>query len=182
MSRSSIAILLLVAVAHAPADVYRWVDEEGNVIFSDTPHDGAEKVELGETTVVPAQPLPRKTEVLTPEPKGVSAYTSIAVVAPANEATIRNTREVNVQVALEPGLDTENGHRLQLFYDGAAYGEPGSAQQFTITELERGAHELVAAVLDRDGNDVIRSEPSVFFVHLRSVQQAAPAGGAAPGG
>ena len=58
--RIFISVVCVVVSFSAGAEVYRSVDEDGNVIFSDTQREGAEAVELQETTVVPALKPPRR--------------------------------------------------------------------------------------------------------------------------
>ncbi|MGE0484338.1 MAG: DUF4124 domain-containing protein [Gammaproteobacteria bacterium] len=163
------ACCLFALPALAAPEVYRWIDDDGNVVFSDTPVEGAEKIQIQEPTVVPAQPLPRRSEKLTP-PEPVATYDALAIVSPSDQATIRNQREISVSVAVQPGLDVEAGHRLQLYFDGSTYGEPSRATQFIVAELVRGQHSLAVAVVDADGRELIRAEPVVIFVHLASQQ------------
>ena len=172
------ACVLLFWYSHTAAEVYRWVDSDGNVHYSDNPKDGAEKVELGETSVVPAlKPQSRsgnrRSERVS---SGAAGYESIAIASPAHETTLRNVQGIAVSIALAPGLRAEEGHLVQLYYDGAAYGEPQSNLQFQIAEAERGAHELVAAVVDASGTELLRSSPSTFYLHQRSVQHPPPSG------
>ncbi len=153
------------------ADVYRWKDDEGNIIFSDTPQEGAEKIELKETTVVPALKPPRKTEVRSPAP--ARGYTSITITSPSHEQTLRNVQNVSVRVAVQPGL--RDGDRVQLYVDGAAYGDPAVKTEFVIEQAERGEHQLAAAVLDNQGRELKRSENVVFYLHKESIRHPAPA-------
>jgi len=168
------------ATAVAVADVYRWKDGDGNVIFSDKPHEGAEKIELRETTVVPGV---RPTTRLSPDdaeraPQALS-YETLVIVEPPAEATLRNTQTVNVSVAATPPLQVAFGHRLQLYLDGGAYGIPTTRSTYVLDEVARGAHTLEAAVLDSSGAEVARSAPSTFYLHQPSIakpNQAAPSG------
>ena len=162
----------------ASADVYRAVDADGNVVFSDTPMPGAEKIEISEPTIVPSAKIsaPRRTEKLSPEPND---YASVQIVAPADEQTFRNVERIDVQVAVTPPLEVQMGDRLQLYVDGSAHGEAGTATQFTIEQPERGEHRLEVAVVGPAG-EAARSESVVIFVHQPS-QFIAPQGGPGPG-
>ncbi len=48
-TRAIFALLGIFAAASASADVWRWVDENGVVHFSDTPVEGAEQVDVSES-------------------------------------------------------------------------------------------------------------------------------------
>jgi len=167
-------ILLIVALgvlgSIASADVYRWVDEEGNVIFSDTPRAGAEKVELKPTTIIPGKPLDTGMEesvanvVAVPLP-----YSSVTVVAPAADETLRDQQTVAVDVSTEPALQVDFGHKIQLYVDGAAFGAPTAAGHFSLPTVERGTHQLAAAVVDASGAELARSTTSVFHLHKTSI-------------
>ncbi len=160
----------------AGAEVYRSVDEDGNVIFSDTQREGGEAVELRETTVVPALKPPHRQSVPT-VPAGAKPlpYELIAIASPGDEETVRDVQQVIVSIALAPGLQTKFGHKIQLYMDGAPFGGPSTETQFILPEVDRGAHELAAAVLDKGGRELKRSESSIFFLHKHSVFR--PAGG-----
>ena len=174
--RIFISVVCVVVSFSVGAEVYRSVDEDGNVIFSDTKREGAEAVELQETTVVPALKPPRRQNQQTDLARNKPLpYESIGIASPANEETVRDVQRVNVSVVLAPALQTRFGHKIQLYVDGAPFGSPGKKTQFALPEVNRGAHELAAAVLDRSGRELKRSNASTFFVHKHSV--FSPAGG-----
>ena len=49
-TRAIIALLGIFVAAVATADVWRWVDENGVVHFSDTPVEGAERIDVSEAS------------------------------------------------------------------------------------------------------------------------------------
>jgi len=101
-------------------------------------------------------------------------YTVIAITSSTHERTRRNTQGVGVTVSVKPKL--ESGDQLQLYFYGAPYGAPQSKTQFMLSEVERGAHTLEAAILSEDGNELKRSPPSTFFLHQQStLNRNAPA-------
>ncbi len=165
-----VTVLLLTTAVAAHAEVYRYVDEDGNVIFSDTPREGAEAIELRETTIVPAYKPPRQwSNTYSNTQAAAVPYETIAIASPPHEETLRNVQSVTVSVSLLPGLQTTFGHEVQLYVDGAPFGQPGEATQFVLEEVERGAHELQAAVFNRSGRELKRSSASVFFLHKHSI-------------
>lgn len=176
-SRAVVAVLCCVLVLPVAAEVYRSVDEDGNVIFSDVPAVGAEEVELNETTVVPAYKPSARERWKPREPEGAAGlYESITITAPAHEETVRNVEAISVAVAVSPALRAKQGDRVQLYLDGEAYGGAGKSTTWTLTGIERGAHDLAAAIIDGSGEELLRSPTSVFFVHRTSIQHPPPAG------
>ena len=155
----------------AGADVYRSVDADGNVTYSDTPHSGAEKIEVKDPTIVPST---RSQIKLGPEKSAKRAvpYKTIAIASPANDETIRNVRTVRVQGRLSPGLQTSFGHRVQILFNGAPVSEPGVSLSATLNDVDRGAHTLQLVVVDSRGSEVARSAASTFFLHQNSIQRA----------
>lgn len=172
MKRLTLLLLLLAAFVSVKAEVYRWKDADGNVIFSDTPHDGAQIIELGPTTVVPGEPVAKPVDAVaepSPSPAQPSSYQSIAVVAPADDETLRDQPAVAIDVNIDPPLMVEQGHRVLLYVDGAAHGEPTDSPHFVLPGMVRGSHQLAAAVVDAGGAELIRSTATVFHLHKTSV-------------
>ena len=176
MIRFSVTLaVVLLSLPAVCADIYRWTDADGNLFFSDTPHDGAEKIEVGEIMTVPSQPVTQSSERETEKPKAVN-YDSVTITSPANEQTFRNNESavVRVSVTLIPPLQVRFGHMVQLLVNGQSTGDPGRRLSFSLTEVERGAHQLQAVVVGADGNVIERSPVSRFFVHKPSVANRAP--------
>ena len=67
MMRVSLLLFSLLTGLSAFAEVFRWVDEDGVVHFSDRPHEGAETVELPKAQTFPAPASSRQRQT-TEEP------------------------------------------------------------------------------------------------------------------
>lgn len=94
----------------------------------------------------------------------VSDYASIAIVQPANEATVfDNAGNVEVKVALAPAADFDAGDRILLLLDGQQAALQ-STTQFRLSAVARGEHRLEARMVDRNGNTVLASAPVEFYV------------------
>lgn len=92
------------------------------------------------------------------------AYTSLVITQPAAEETIHdNTGTLAVELTLSPALQIEQGHRIKLLLDGTAMPVTGTTS-LTLTEIDRGAHTLQAAVEDQSGAVLIVSEPVSFYM------------------
>ena len=151
------------------ADIYRWTDAEGNVIFSDSPQPGAEEISVDTTNVVPAQAVFPDIE---PDQSAPTAkpYSKVFIESPANEATIRdNVGNIAVVVGSEPPLQGAFGHTVELFFDGKSFEDPGDGTQFQLKGVERGAHTLEAVIRHGKGVVIGRSPLSTFFLHKISV-------------
>lgn len=158
-------LVLLTGVAHAA--VYKTV-RDGEVIYSDQPTPGAEKLKLPELPSYKPPPLPRSTSATRPVPSG-GEYDSMVILSPANDTTVRNNLGViQVQVKLEPALKSRSKHRIQYYLDGQPHGPPIENSGITFSNIVRGEHTISAGVVDADGNELIRTEPVTVHVKRES--------------
>lgn len=165
-----LAGLFVLAAAASATDVYRWVDEDGVVHYSDSPHPGAQKVEIAEPTTVPAYRRPGAAERRAPasgdRQAATAGYESLSIVQPAADETLWNIEgRLTVQLALQPPL--RPGDRVRLYFDGEAREVTGL--QVQLDEVYRGAHSLQAEVVNPAGELMIRSEPIRFYVQQTSI-------------
>lgn len=173
-----IALLLAVvgscwAVA-AQAAVYRWVDADGVVHFSDQPHEGATEIFVKEPQTYSA---PKSAPAANSNTNAAAAarlkdlnfrYTSCAVGSPAAESTIGDADSVAVSISLNPAPRPTD--RISLFYDGAPVAGSGSTSTgYTISPLDRGTHTLSVSVSDGGGTVLCQSGPLTFYVRQPSV-------------
>jgi uncharacterized protein DUF4124 len=140
-------LLLWMTSGAAETELYKWVDKDGTVHFSDQPTEGAEKIKVKDVDTIPAvKPQPGGDQ---PKPLVATHYT-ITFTSPQAEETIRdNVGTVNVSVQLNPPLNA--GDTIQFSMDGQPQGDPGAATQLTLTNLDRGTHTVQATVLDQSG-------------------------------
>jgi len=175
-----LAATLLVWATGLSAAVYKSVDAEGNVIYTDEPTGNGKPIDLPPLSTVP----PPKFTLSQPsaKPQGVaSGYTSLSIVAPTQEETLRdNTGAVPVSAGLEPALNVAAGHRFQYYLDGQTEGEPTESNQVVIANVDRGAHNVAVAVVDGEGKEVIRSNPVLFHLHRQSINFPRGPGSPAP--
>jgi hypothetical protein len=170
-----IVLLGLVAFAVNAQEVYRWVDEDGIVHFSDRPVEGeenAEAVELSkaQTFTSPAAPTPKKkTDSAAGAGAPADAYREIAIVKPGPAEVIWNTAgEIEVAVQVVPGLKKK--HSILLFIDDRMVdGKADGDLKFKLTEVERGTHALHAEVQDATGTALVKSAPVTFTVQQQSI-------------
>ena len=184
MNRLALALCLVLASSPVLAQkVYKVIQPDGTVLFTDSPSpgDAAEEVEVAPINTTPPLATPTDAFDDTPAAELEKGYQAVRITRPANQETIRdNAGTVNVDVALEPPL--RSGDRLELNLDGRSIGG-GRKTGFTLTELDRGAHSLQAVVKDSAGKVVARSPSITFNLQRRSaILQPAPPKAAPQGG
>ena len=165
-----IPLCLLWSAAQA-APAYRWVDENGQVNYSDRPGPGAVRIEL--STDAPSTNTgrslpPVQSPALETRPSGTAGYESFVVIQPASQDTLWGTAgKVEVAVGISPDLQPR--HRLGLYLDGVLSDLRTRATRFEIENVYRGEHTVQAVILDGTNNELLRSAPVTFFVQQTSI-------------
>ena len=170
MNKWLIAVWLLGSAAQA-VPVYRWVDETGQVNYSDRPGPGAVLIELsagapsldaGFSSPPPRQPA------MDPRTTVATGYETLAVLQPASGETLWGTGgQVEIAIGISPDLQPR--HRLALYLDGELADSPIHATRFAIEAVPRGEHTVQAVILDEADRELLRSAPVTFHVQQTSI-------------
>ena len=154
------------------AAVYKSVDAQGNVIYTDVPSGDAKPVDLPPLSTVPpprqesSEPLPADAA----HSSVATEYQHVSIASPTQEETLRdNTGAVPVTVVTEPELNSAAGHRFRYYLDGQAQGRLTESGRIIFENLDRGEHTVQAAIVDGSGRELIRSGSVKFFLHRQSV-------------
>ena len=206
MNKWLLAVCLFWSASQA-GPVYRWVDENGQVNYSDRPGPDAVPMELPTDATLPDAGLSAtapgagphstapeaglsstapnaglSTPATRPSADGTAsapaaAYESLAVIQPAPHETLWGTAGA-VQVAIEISPGLKPPHRFGLYLDGALTDLRTRATRFGVADVHRGEHTLRAVVLDEEGDELLQSAPVTFFVQQTSVHYPRNPGGA----
>lgn len=165
--RSLLFCSLMLLALPTLAQVYTYIDAEGNRVFTDKPRSGnAERVELAPSNSMPAiqmQTAPATAPQASPEP--TQRYNLLRILVPQPDATIRDSAgNLIVSVNSDPGLFPQHSYRLLL--DGVQIGEAGSSPVFPLENIDRGTHQLAVEIIDLQGR-IIERTPSQPFHMLR---------------
>lgn len=159
---------LVLAPALASTTVYRWVDEQGVVHFSDQPHPGAQKMHVEDAPTFPAPRIPQ-TQTAAPAAEQGATTPSCSIESPSDQQNLMNTYSVSGSIRLPDRLDADD--RVVLMLDGKVLaGAADISGAFHIPEIERGAHTLAAQVQSPGGQVICQTPQITFFVHQPSVQ------------
>lgn len=165
-----ILLLLIMLPSQGYAGMYKWTNDEGDIIYSDTPpNNDAEEVILPELNTTPALKVEARPEpTQTPDESAeTTSYTDFKLVKPEPEAIIRdNTGNVPVSLSLEPALDTSAGHSINILIDGQVSISNSQQTSVTLANIDRGTHTVSAEIRDSSGK-VINSSNSVSFTVYR---------------
>jgi len=163
--------LLILFMPAVHADVYRSVDENGHVVYSDKPSEGAVKIEVKDAQTIKL-PSAGPFKYQPPPKKAPPRYSSVAISSPGNDESIRqNTGDVTVQISVSPGL--RPGDVISLLMDGKEVAS-GPASSVTMKNVDRGSHTLQSRVLGSDGRTWASSETVTFHLLRHSVLKPKP--------
>lgn len=162
--RSLLLCLLLVGLP-AAAQVYTYVDADGNRVFTDRPaSDNAERIELPPTNnmSMPASAAPAPAA----EPRTrAPSYQMLRILLPQPDVTIRDSAgNLIVTATSEPAL--HSGHSFRLLLDGQAAGTSGRSPVFSLENIDRGTHQLAVEIIDSQGR-ILERTPSQPLHMLR---------------
>ena len=149
--------------------LYRWVDAQGVVHYSDTPHEGAQVIQIsGAQTYhgASAAPTPGVTAAQ-PAGKKPEPYDACSITSPAPDSNLYAPDSVAVSVQVSPAL--HDGDQLTVQVDGRQLQGAEGAQSFVIPEPERGDHSISAQVRSPEGVTLCYAPPVTFSVTKPSV-------------
>jgi len=189
MARIATAACCLLLTGPLAAQVYKVVDEDGNVTYTDTPPpDGSGPMNLPELSVVETEKVePVELESDTgaaaenqePTPRELRRmFSDFRITNPAPEETFWGTQNTVVASwgSSQPMLP---GMTVRVFVDGKQFGD--SQQGVMALTLDRGEHTVSAQLLDARGRRVATADPVTFFVKQYSANfnrpTPAPQGG-----
>ena len=168
MKRSQLVFLsALSLLSHTvQAEVYKWINDQGQVEYSDQYREGAETVQIAPLSTIQ---MPKLTDVPTtaeqPAEPEATLYKKLAITFPQPEASFHSGNgDVSVTVEVAPELLPS--HSLRLSLDGESV-TVGRAKTFSLPNVERGTHQLSLDVVD--STSVIQSaSPVSFTIHRPS--------------
>jgi hypothetical protein len=159
-----LAILLLLTAllpAANAADVYRSVDKNGNVVFSDKPSEGAKKIEIPDAQTLKAPSASLSKGKPPPEQPG-PRYSQVAITQPGNDQALRqNNGDITIHIAVSPSL--KSGDVISLDMDGKEVAS-GTTTTIALKNVDRGTHTLQARVMSEGGQTWVSSDPVTFHL------------------
>jgi hypothetical protein len=92
-------------------------------------------------------------------------YQQLQIASPQNGSAFwSGAGEVTIKVMVQPPL--QEGHRLRVYLDQELAGETPT---LTLTNVNRGTHEVYAEIVDQAGRRLIESPKISFTLHRPSV-------------
>jgi hypothetical protein len=163
MSRLLLVLLFCLPLMVA-AQVYKSVDKNGNMVFSDKPPtDGSSSEKLssgGTNTLAPPPQVHRPAPVI----KEKNIEYKVAIIEPTQDTTIPIGYVGNFLVNAEVTPALPSGASAQLQMDNVAAGQSQSALSWTLNNTFRGTHILTVTITDSKGSTLAVSDPRTVHV------------------
>ncbi len=155
----------------ATAAIYKSIDKDGNVKFSDQPTDSSKRVQLPEVQTYgqsqqPASAAQQPQEVKKTKTVNSTPYTMLTITRPANNNTFwLGGSPISVDVNIQPAL--QEGDQAELVLDGQSMlpiTGPSNNVSFTLTDYTAGRHTISVKITKADApNTVVKTSNSVMF-------------------
>ena len=170
MKTLSIIALLLVSLSVGSTVVYKKTNQDGTVIYSDEPSEGAVLLDqsVSNTVVMPSLLPPKRPSYVSQGSKKSSsaeALYSLKIISPAAEQTVRsNLGEVDVVASISP----KASGIFQLMLNGELYLTKPSPV-FHLQDLQRGEYSLQIRFVGKSGKILALTDMQIFYLHKASV-------------
>lgn len=161
---------LMVLSISTHAELFKWKDADGNIIYSDQPPPNGNKEEstLDEKELPPLIETPAL--VVTPQSTGSNTnadvedvYESIEIINPVNgeEAIRQNEGNIAIQVAVKPRLLTQAGDLVVIYIDDKeVFRGPGLSVK--LENVDRGTHVINAEIISAGGRTLKKAKSVTF--------------------
>ncbi|MFC3123336.1 DUF4124 domain-containing protein [Agaribacter flavus] len=145
----------------ANAKIYKIVNADGSITYSDKPIPGAIEVKLkSNATTIPAQTI----HPIQEKPSIKKKSYRLSVSKPSDGATIRNNLgKVSITASLEPQISG----MYNLLMGDKTYRSPTG--QFQLDNVDRGEHSYQITFTDNTGKVIASTSPRVLYLHRTSI-------------
>jgi hypothetical protein len=164
--------LLMLSATPVSAQVYKVVDKDGNVTYTDQPPaDGSGPVDLKPISVIEApayETAPKADDKAEGEDKEMSLsylrsnYKDFAIVSPQQEESVWRA-DGPIPVAWNTKYALQDGMQVTIYLDGKRHSTT-KQQMVPMANLDRGEHVVTADLRDAKNRVVAQAAPVTFFV------------------
>jgi hypothetical protein len=167
----SALLVLLPAISLAATQVYKTVNPDGSITYSDEATPSAEVMMVQPVPTVPAYNPPASDTATKKEPeeRERALYTQVKIIAPpSGETFYSGSGNLDVEVKTSPALIS--GHRVKIEIDGNLVTEQRKTS-FSLSNVDRGTHTLTATILDDKANELATAS-TTFTLHRPTVKKS----------
>jgi hypothetical protein len=161
---------MMLSLAAAPQEIYRWVDKDGVVHYSDQPGaPNAELVQIARSNEYEATPSESESgdAATYDQPPAEPAYEYLIITQPTQDQVFFGA-DASITASVELGGTLQPDHTLAIFLDGNSVPTDGGRSAL-LPNPARGTHILRASVLDQNGTPLISTKEIAFHVRQPSI-------------
>lgn len=158
--------LFMLLCTQGLAQIYKYEDEQGNIIYSDSPPEeepGLEPADLPEIILQPSVEVPENIPQAAPGPEEIE----ISIHAPVNEEIIPN-HQMHIVIRANASRALGQGEKASLIVNGQEYATSRSIHNWQITDLVRGEYSIQIQVV-YEGAVIGQSETVVVYVQRNTI-------------
>ena len=179
-----VAFSLAIMASPLMAEVYKTVDADGNVTYTDKPPpDGSKPIKLAPISVIEAPTYEKAPDPAKAEGEEIplrdlrKIYRDFAIISPQSEESVWRP-DGPVAVAWSVGNPLQQGMQVSIYLDGAKQATT-TEQIIPLAGLERGEHTLTAELRDAKNRMIASAVPVTFFIQQPNIytNRARPRGG-----
>lgn len=158
--------LLNLAIAEDKKVLYKSIDENGNVSYSDQPSANSKEIPMSEGQSMNLKPpklvfYSHTNDSNSDSNPQANGYVSVSFLQPENDGVIRNNGGVALFV-LEVLPKLSETHSIVFYIDGSQVDASISGMNVNVSNVAYGTHTASFAILDNNDKLVIRSAPLTF--------------------
>ena len=185
------AFVLAIMVSPLAAQVYKTVDKDGNVTYTDKPpEDGAKPMDLPPLSVIETPDYGKTARQEAEEAEAAGGekevplrtmrnrFRDFAIISPLQEESVWRP-DGPVSIAWSSSIQLLEGMTVQIFLDGQQQANT-TAPMIPVSGLDRGEHTVTAQIKDTRNRTIATAEPITFFIRQPGLYNAArprPRGG-----
>lgn len=158
-------VLGSLATSSLAADVYKYIDDNGNIYYSDKkPLSNITEDKLKKITINDNKHLNPKSDWQSTDPKLSKKdleFEKFFIASPGNNSSITLEGD-NILVIANLAKDLSSKYRVKFYLNGIARGKVKSGTQL-ISDMEEGNHSLYAEVINAKTRKVLKTSPEINF-------------------
>ncbi len=178
MLKQPLAIASLVATVlvatPAVSGVYKYIDENGQVAYSDKPVEGAQRLKIRSRTTpsYAAQPSPEQNKEPAKADNTGFKYESFELLTPKHDKVVSD-RSGSVQVIFLPTPTLAADHEIVVTVDGKDISR-GRHANISLSQVPRGSHKVSGRIEAPSGEVLISSQTITFHVKRPIIDEDSP--------
>ena len=171
INRGLAPLLLLCFLSYGNSQaIFKTINEDGTVSFSDQPAASAQSVDIPEVNTARSIEIPKNGDTTVDakseqEQKNEAAPNyEVSILSPTDGQEIGSSQH-DVRVSLDIYLALYPGDTVEIYWNGYPYSEPSTSTEILLENVSlRIAPQLRAVIKDADGMTLATSRPITIIL------------------